>query len=138
MTNNSLILLILIFLVDKAPYPSIVYFFKESIILVIVKCSYLQSQWIRDAKYQKFAQERVTVSEIRGIVWRMKFTIVCNKVKETISHIIIVAYWDKYGWLKFLWHKAVVQKTLMIILRLNLLFCLHHNQSYCYCRYPLK
>ena len=37
MTNNNLILLILIFLVNKAPYPSIVYFFKESVILVVLK-----------------------------------------------------------------------------------------------------
>ena len=34
MTNNSLILLTLIFLITKLSYPSIVYFIKEFVILV--------------------------------------------------------------------------------------------------------
>ena len=39
-----------------------------------------------------FAQGRVTVTEIRGIAWRMIFMIVCKKLNEEKSRNIIVAY----------------------------------------------
>ena len=38
------------------------------------------------------AQARVTVTETGGIVWRMRFMIVCKKLKEKIARNIIVAY----------------------------------------------
>ena len=64
--------------------------------------------------------------------------IVCKKLNEEISRNIIVAHWDTCGRLKGLWWKVKVQKTLMIILRLNLMFYLLHKKSYCYYKCPLK
>ena len=89
MTNNSYILLILIFLVSKSPYPSIVYFIEESEHLVEPNSHICKTN--EDAEYQKFAQGRVTVTEISGIAWRITIMIICKKLNEEVSRNIIVA-----------------------------------------------
>ena len=70
------------------------------------------------------AQVRVTVTEIRGIVWRMRFMIVCKKVKETISRNIMVVYRDIYERLKDLWYKPY--NVTIILIEVIMLYRCHN------------
>ena len=124
MTKNSLILLIIISLVNLSTIHINCLLYQRLCNFGLPQQSYFQNQWIWDAKYEKFAQVRVTVTEIRGIVWCMRFMIVCKKVKETISRNLMVVYWDMYERLKDLWYKPY-NVTIVLIEVIMLYGC--HN-----------